>query len=76
MLHANKRMTVDRFTNNTWIEDTGASYHVTNLADNMFENTDINKQVKVGNGKNMTATKNGKWRGIVDQKDGTEKNYT
>ena len=29
MLHANKRMTVDRFTNNTWIEDTGASYHVT-----------------------------------------------
>ena len=60
MLHANKRMTGDTFTKNTWIGDIGASYHMTNLADGMFDTTDINDQVKVGNNTKMTATNIGK----------------
>ena len=35
-------MTGDTFTKNTWIGDTGASCHMTNLADVIFETTDIN----------------------------------
>ena len=67
-------MTGDTFNKSTWIGDTGASCHVTNLADGMFETTDINEQVKVVNSTKMTATKIGKWRGVIDQKDGTKKN--
>ena len=67
-------MTCDTFTKNTWIGDAGASCYMTDLADGMFENTYINEQVKVGNTTNMTATKIVKWRGIIDQKDGTKKN--
>ena len=67
-------MTCDTFTKNTCIGDTGASYHMINLAGGMFETTYINEQVKVGNRTKMTATKIGKWRGVIDQKDGTKKN--
>ena len=45
-----------------------------NLSDGIFETTDINKQVKVVNSTNMTATKIGKWRGIIDKKDVTKEN--
>ena len=45
---------------------------MTNLADGMFETKDINQQIKVGNRTNMTATKIGKLRGIIYQKDGTK----
>ena len=64
MLHANEKMTGDTLTKNTWIGDTGASCHMTNLADGMFETTDIKEQVKVGNNTKMTATKIGKWGGV------------
>ena len=37
----------DAFTKNTWIVDTGVSYHMTNFADGMFETTDINEKFKV-----------------------------
>ena len=47
---------------------------MTNLADGMFETTDINGQVKVGNSTKMNATKIGKWSGVIYQKDGTKKN--
>ena len=67
-------VTGDTFTKNTWMGDTGASFHMTNLDDGMFETTYINKQVKVGNSKKMTATKIGKWRSVIEQKDGTKKN--
>ena len=53
-------ITGDTFTKNTWIGDTGASCHMTNLSDGMFETTDINEQFKVGNSTKMTATKIGK----------------
>ena len=67
-------MTGDTFTKNTWIGDIGASCHINNLSDGMFETTDINKQVKVGNITKITATNIGKWRGVIEQKDGTKKN--
>ena len=47
---------------------------MTNLYDGMFETTDINEQVQVGNSTKMTATKIGKWRGVIEQKDGINKN--
>ena len=47
---------------------------MTNLDDGMFETTYINKQVKVGNSKKMTATKIVKWRGVIENKDDTKKN--
>ena len=74
MLHANKRMTGDTFTKNNWIGDTGASCHMNNLHDGMFETTNINEQVKVGNSTKINATKIGKWSGVIEQKDGTKKN--
>ena len=67
-------MTCDTFTKNTWIGDTGASYHMTNLDDGMFETTYIHEQVKAVNSKKITATKIGKWCGVIEQKDGTKKN--
>ena len=67
-------MTGDTFTKNTWIGDTGASCHMTNLADCMFETTDINKQVKVGNRTKMTATNMVKWRSIIEHTDSTKGN--
>ena len=74
MLHANKSMIGDTFTKNTWTGDTGASYHMTNFDDGMFETTDINEQVNVGNSTKMTAAKIGKWSGVIEKKDGTKKN--
>ena len=47
---------------------------MTNLGDGMFNTTDINEQVKVENSTKMTATKIVKWRGVIEQKDGTDKN--
>ena len=69
-------MTGDTFTKDTWIGDTGVSCHMTNLSDGMFETADINQQVKVGNSTKITATKIGKWRGVIDQKYDTKKNCT
>ena len=46
---------------------------MTNLDDGMFETKYINEQVNVGNSTKMTATKIGKWRDVLDQKDGTKK---
>ena len=74
LLHANKRMTGDTFTKNTWIGDTGVSCHMTNLDDGMFETTDINEQVKVGNSTKITATKIVKWCGVIEHKYTTKKN--
>ena len=76
MLHANKNITGDTFTKITWIGDTGASRHMTNLADGIFETTDINEQVKVENITKMTATNISKWHSVIEQKDGTKKNCT
>ena len=67
MLHANKMVTGDTFTKNTWMGDTGASFHMTNLADGMFDTTYINKKVEVVNSTKMTTTKIGKWRGLIEQ---------
>ena len=47
---------------------------MTNLADGLFKTTYINEQVKVGNSTKINATKIGKWRGVIDQQDGTRTN--
>ena len=47
---------------------------MTNLDDGIFETIYIDEQVNVGNSTKTTATKIGKWRGVIYQKDGTKKN--
>lgn len=45
---------------NTWLGNTGASCHLTNDDEGMFEVTMIASPVKISSGKSMTATKIGK----------------
>ncbi len=51
----------------TWIADTGASSHMTNSLDGMFDLQDCNTEMKLGNGKSMKAIKQRKNRGIIKQ---------
>jgi hypothetical protein len=54
----------------TWIADTGASSHMTNSLDGMFDLQKCNTEIKLGNGKSMKALKQGKYRGIIKQDNG------
>jgi hypothetical protein len=54
-----------------WLGDTGASTHMTNNDDGMFDCKKINSTIRVGDGKSIKATKIGKKRVAVIQKDGT-----
>ena len=54
-----------------WLGDTGASTHMTNNEDGMYDCKIINSNIKVGNGKNIKATKIGEKCVTVFQKDGT-----
>jgi hypothetical protein len=61
----------DKITPTTWLGDTGASCHLTNSDDGMFDVQVIKSPVKIGSGKTMNATKIGKKRLTVMQKDGS-----
>lgn len=54
-----------------WIGDSGASCHMTCSDEGMFDCRQIQSSVKIGNGKTLSATKIGKKRMTVVQKDGT-----
>ena len=60
----------NKFTKNTWIGDTGATSHMTNSDEGLQETVTINEQIKMGNGKYMTATKKGKLPCTIKQLDG------
>ncbi len=55
---------------NTWLADSRASCHLTNLDEGMFDVEMISSPVKIGNGKALTATKLGKMRRTIVQKNG------
>jgi len=63
-------MTFDTITKMTWIGDTGATTHMTNSLDGLFDIQDTNSGVKVGNGAKLVVTKVGKMRGVIKQKNG------
>jgi hypothetical protein len=61
---------------NTWLADSGASCHLTNSGDGMFDVQVISSSVIIGNGKALTATKIGKMRRTIIQKNGDTANIT
>ena len=59
------------FTANTWVADSGASCHMTNDDSDMFDVSAIDEHITIGDGKRLKATRKGKIRRMVRQKDGT-----
>ena len=64
------------FSSDTWIGDSGASCHMTNQSDGMFEIRDIDEDITIGNGKPMKATKVGKLKVEMVQKNGSTQQFT
>lgn len=64
------------FNSFTWIADSGASTHMTNTMDGMFDVTDANINISVGDGRKMTTTKVGKWKGVAIDLEGRKTNIT
>jgi hypothetical protein len=60
----------DKIGPNTWLADIGASCHLTNSDDGMFDVHVISSPVKIGNRKALTATEIGKMRRTIIQKNG------
>jgi hypothetical protein len=69
--HASDAPKMNRFGPNTWLGNTGASSHYVDSDTGMFDVLVINEPIKVGNGSCMTATKIGKLRRTIIQRDGT-----
>ena len=64
------------FHNFTWIADSGATTHMTNSLEGMYELMDTNVSVSVGDGRKMRTVKTGKWRGTAVDSEGTRKQIT
>ena len=64
------------FHNFTWIADSGATTHMTNSLQGMYDLTDAKVSVSVGDGRKMRTVKTGKWRGIAVDSEGTRKQIT
>ena len=56
---------------NLWIGDSGASSHMTNSLRGVYNTTDININIRVGDCRIIKATQQGRFRGIVQHLDGT-----
>ena len=61
------------FHNFTWIADSGATTHMTNSLEGMYDLTDANVSVSVGDGRKLRTVKTGKWRGTAVDSEGTRK---
>ena len=59
-----------------WIEDSGASSHMTNTLQCMYNQRMISSKVKIGSGEYVDANIKGDVTGIAIQKDGTRKDIT
>ncbi len=72
ILIANNELKV--FKENIWVADSGATTHVTNSLEGMFNMKDVNGTISVGDGRKMTTAKIGKWRGKAIDSEGKETN--
>ena len=63
----------DKFTSKTWLGDTGATSHMVNKKDGMFDIEYVNIPIRIGDGKVLVAVAKGKLRAKVVQKVGKEK---
>ena len=59
------------YEESTYLADTGASMHMTGNPEGVFDCRDINEPVILGSGKHVVATKIGKLRKTVLQRDGS-----
>ena len=64
------------FHNFTWIADSGATTHMTNSLDGMFDLTDAKVSISVGDGRKMKTLRTGKWRGTAIDSEGTRRQIT
>ena len=63
-----------RFTNDTWVGDIRVMSHMTNSNKGLIDVQTINKQIRVGNDKFMTATKKGLLPCTIKQANGKDQN--
>ena len=66
----------NKFTKDTWVGDTRVTSHMTNSDKGLIDVQTINKQIRVGNGKFMTATKKGRLPCTIKQTNGKDQNCT
>jgi hypothetical protein len=64
------------FHNFTWIADSGATTHMTNSLEGMFDLADAKISISVGDGRKMKTLKTGKWRGTAIDSEGTRRQIT
>ena len=62
-----------KFKKNIWIADSGATTHMCNDLEGMFDLRDSNVSISVGNGQKMTTKKIGKYKGTIIDSEGNEK---
>ncbi len=60
----------------TWIADSGATTHMANSLNGMFNLVESKTNVSVGDGRKMTTLKAGCWRGTAIDLEGTKKKIT
>ena len=65
-----------KFEKNTWVADSGASTHMCNSLDGMFDLEDSNLSISVGDGRNMSTLKVGKFKGDIIDPEGKTKTVT
>ena len=66
----------NNFHNFTWIADSGATTHMTNSLEGLFDLVDANVSVSVGDGRKMKTLKTGKWRGTAIDSEGRRQQIT
>jgi hypothetical protein len=62
---------VDGSSGDIWIADSGATSHMTNSLEGMYDIVDMSTSVTVGNGKQIKIEKSGKLKGVMQHKDGS-----
>ena len=65
-----------KFEKGTWVADSGASTHMCNSLDGMFDLEDANLSISVGDGRNMSTLKVGKFKGDIVDSEGHAKTIT
>ena len=56
-----------------WIADSGATSHMTNSLEGLYDVTESTSGIKLGDGKIVASTKCGKLKGVIQQQDGSTK---
>ena len=65
-----------KFSKNTWIADSGATTHMCNDLEGMYDLEDSNISISVGDGRKMTTVKIGKYKGTVIDSEGNSTKVT